>query len=309
MNVVSPVGGFAPRRDLALEGEHPRVVVADIAARPRVRARVIAVANEKGGVGKSTVAFHIAVALADSGHKVLAVDLDRRQQTLSRALQARTGTAQRLGVRLPLPRHLLLAQHSGSLLCQEIARAGWDCDYVVIDAAGHDSGIARRAIALADLLVTPVGCSSVDLDLIARFHPLNQRLTGPGCFALAVAELRNARAEAGLPGLDWLVLQNRARRDGSQHRESTDAALRRVAGRIGFRLGAGLSERVAYRELLPLGLTQLDLRRLPDLPRRNPVAAREVLALLDELDLEPIAAVAGPIPLLDAASAPQSALA
>ncbi len=304
MNVVSPIGGFAPRRDPAVDGEHPRVVVADIAARPRTRARVIAIANEKGGVGKSTVAFHLAVALADAGHKVLGVDLDRRQQTLSRALLARTGTAQRLGVRLPLPRHLLLQQHSGALLCQEIARAGWDCDYVVIDAAGHDSGIARRAIALADLLVTPVGCSSVDLDLIARFHPVSRRHTGPGCFTLAVAELRAARAEAGLPGLDWLVLHNRARRDGSQHREQTDAALRRVAGRLGFRLGAGLAERVAYRELLPLGLTQLDLRRLPDQPRRNPAAAREVLALLDELDLEPAGAVGAPgLPLAAPAEA------
>ncbi|MGH6785465.1 MAG: division plane positioning ATPase MipZ [Novosphingobium sp.] len=278
-----------------MDGEHPRVVVADIAARPRTRARVIAVANEKGGVGKSTIAFHLAVALADAGHKVLGVDLDRRQQTFSRALQARAGTSQRLGVRLPLPRHLLLQQHSGALLCQEIARAGWDCDVVVIDAAGHDSGIARRAVALADLLVTPVGASAVDLDLIARFHAIGQKFTGPGCFALAVAELRAARAEAGLPGLDWLVLHNRARRDGSQHRERADAALRRVAGRLGFRLSPGLAERVAYRELMPLGLTQLDLRRLPDLPRRNPAAARELLALLDELDLEPIGA--GGLPL------------
>ena len=94
-----------------------------------------------------SLAFHLAVALADTGHKVLAVDLDRRQQSLSRALMARGGTAKRLGVRLPLPRHLLLQQHSGAQLCQELARAGWDCDYVVIDAPGHDSPIARRAIA------------------------------------------------------------------------------------------------------------------------------------------------------------------
>ena len=192
MNVVTPIGEFAGRRDVAVDGEHPRVVVADIAARPRTNARVITVANEKGGVGKSTVAFHLAVALADCGHKVLAIDLDRRQQSLSRALIGRSGTAKRLGVRLPMPRHLLLQQPSGAQLCQEIARAGWDCDYVVIDAAGHDSPIARRAIALAELLVSPVNSSFVDLDLLGRFHPVSGKLLGPGCFAAMVSELRAA---------------------------------------------------------------------------------------------------------------------
>ena len=132
MNVVTSIGEFACRRDVAVDGEHPRVVVADITGRPRPPARIITVANEKGGVGKSTVAFHLAVALADTGHKVLALDLDRRQQSLSRAFTNRGGTAKRLGVRLPLPRHLLLQNQSGAGLCQELARAGWDCDFAAL---------------------------------------------------------------------------------------------------------------------------------------------------------------------------------
>ena len=288
MNVVTPIGEFAGRRDVAVDGEHPRVVVADIAARPRTNARIITVANEKGGVGKSTVAFHLAVALADCGHKVLAIDLDRRQQSLSRALIGRGGTAKRLGVRLPMPRHLLLQHPSGAQLCQEIARAGWDCDYVVIDAAGHDSPIARRAIALAELLVSPVNSSFVDLDLLGRFHPVNGRLLGAGCFAAMVAELRAARSDAGLPELDWLVLQNRKRRDTSHNQSKVDSALRRLAPRLDFRLGAGLSERVAYRELFALGLTHLDLRRIPDLARSTPIALSELDALLDDCEFDQI---------------------
>ena len=290
MNVVTPIGPFAVRRDVTVDGEHPRVVVADIASRPKTNARIITVANEKGGVGKTTVAFHLAVALADTGHKVLAIDLDRRQQSLTRALTNRDGTAKRLGVRLPLPRHLLLQQPSGAQLCQEVARAGWDCDYVVIDAAGHDSPIARRAIALADLLISPVNASFVDLDLLGRFHPVTNKLLGPGCFATMVSELREARAELGLPVLDWLVLQNRKRRDNSKNQDRVDAALRRLAPRLDFRLGAGLHERVAYRELFQLGLTHLDLRRIPDLARTKVGAAQEMTALLDDLDPEDTAA-------------------
>ena len=285
MNVVTPIGQFASRRDVAVDGEHPRVVVADVAGRPRGPAKIITVANEKGGVGKSTLAFHLAVALADTGHKVLAVDLDRRQQSLSRALLARGGTAKRLGARLPLPRHLLLQQHTGAHLCQELARAGWDCDYVVIDAAGHDSPIARRAIAMADMLVSPVNSSFVDLELLGRFHPVTHKLTGPGCFSAMVAELRAARAEAGMAPLDWLVLLNRKRRETSHNQGRIESALRRLSQRMEFRLGTGLHERVAYRELVLLGLTHLDLHRIPELGRIKAVAAGEVMQLLDDLDI------------------------
>src|SRR5258708_18579652 len=38
--------------------------------------RVIAVANQKGGVGKSTTTQNLGVALAERGHRVLLVDLD-----------------------------------------------------------------------------------------------------------------------------------------------------------------------------------------------------------------------------------------
>jgi len=49
----------------------------------------IVFANEKGGTGKSTTAVHTAVALAASGHRVAALDLDARQRTLTRYLETR----------------------------------------------------------------------------------------------------------------------------------------------------------------------------------------------------------------------------
>jgi len=40
------------------------------------RTRIIAVANQKGGTGKSTIAVNLAVAAGETGHRVLVVDVD-----------------------------------------------------------------------------------------------------------------------------------------------------------------------------------------------------------------------------------------
>ena len=61
----------------------------------------IVFANEKGGTGKSTTAVHAAIALAASGHRVGALDLDHRQRTMTRYLENRAATLVRLEEDLP----------------------------------------------------------------------------------------------------------------------------------------------------------------------------------------------------------------
>ena len=82
----------------------------------------IVFANEKGGTGKSTTAVHTAIALAASGHRVGALDLDSRQRTMTRYLENRDATMRRLDTQLPQAAYEVLQEHSEEALAAAIAR-------------------------------------------------------------------------------------------------------------------------------------------------------------------------------------------
>src|SRR4051794_30905519 len=95
-------------------------------------------ANEKGGTGKSTTAVHTAVALAASGHRVAALDLDSRQRTLTRYLENRAATIRRLETDLPQAAFEVLEDHSQAGLDAAIGRLAADADVIVVDTPGRD---------------------------------------------------------------------------------------------------------------------------------------------------------------------------
>ena len=74
----------------------------------RTDAHVIVIGNEKGGSGKSTTALHLAVYLLHQGHSVATIDVDSRQQTLTRYVRNRRSTAERSGRDVPMPKHVHL---------------------------------------------------------------------------------------------------------------------------------------------------------------------------------------------------------
>jgi chromosome partitioning protein len=232
-------------------------------------------ANEKGGTGKSTTAVHTAIALAASGHRVAALDLDQRQRTLARYLENRDATVRRLGKPLPCVAYEVLEQQDEAGLGAAIERLS-GADVIVIDTPGRDDPVARAAILRADTLVTPMNDSFVDLDLIGQVHPENFKVTKPSFYAELIWNSRTQRAKATGRSVDWVVLRNRLQHIDSHNLRRVGAALDELARRVGFRVIPGLGERVIYRELFPKGLTLLDLADLGEVGIAH-IAARQEL--------------------------------
>ena len=232
---------------------------------------VIVVGNEKGGAGKSTIAVHLATSLLHGGASVAVMDLDLRQSSMARFFANRHTwlTSQDQTLPEPLMRHpaedgVALAR-AGEIeqmgrFSEAFGRASEDAAFVIIDTPGGDSAMSRAAHARADLIVTPMNDSFVDFDVLGHVDPVTLDLQKPSIYSETVWEARKARALTGQrQALDWIVLRNRLASVEARNRKRVDERLAALAKRVGFRIGAGLRDRVIYRELFPFGLTVADL--------------------------------------------------
>ena len=237
---------------------------------------IIVFANEKGGTGKSTTAVHTAVALAASGRRVAALDLDTRQRTLGRYLDNRIAYAQRAGLELPLPVYETFDPAMGIEVDVQIDRLGEDADILVVDTPGRDDPHARAAMLRADTLVTPINDSFVDLDLIGEVDAETYKIRRPSFYAELVWRSRTQRAKTHNASVDWVVLRNRMQHIEARNMRRVGLALEELSRRVGFRIIPGLGERVIYRELFPKGLTLLDLAQIGEVGLSH-IAARQEL--------------------------------
>jgi chromosome partitioning protein len=246
-----------------------RVAPGNRSGRRRV-GHVIVVGNEKGGAGKSTLAVHLAIGCARCDLSVAAMDLDRRQRSFERYFENRARWAQANDTELPGPtfgfleRSMLPGRAEADAeetdrthaLIASLAEAH---DIVIVDAPGADTAASRAAHGCADTIVTPLNDSFVDFDLLAEVDPVTGAVGRPSVYAAMVWEARKAKAGAEKRGIDWIVVRNRLAALDARNKRRVGAALASLAGRVGFRVAPGLSERVIFREMFPAGLTLLDL--------------------------------------------------
>ena len=247
----------------------------------------IVFANEKGGTGKSTTAVHTAIALAASGHRVGALDLDSRQRTMTRYLENRDATMRRLDKELPQARlRSARGPERGRRSTRRSRGLPSDADVIVIDTPGRDDADRPRR--------DPQGRHAGHADERQLRRPRPDRPGPPRELQDHQAELlrradleqphrsaprRPARASTGSCCATASSTSNRT------ICSRVGAALDELARRVGFRVIPGLGERVIYRELFPKGLTLLDLQQLGEVGIGHITARQELREMIAGLGI------------------------
>lgn len=207
--------------------------------------RVIAVLNQKGGSGKTTIATHLARALQIGGAGVILIDSDPQGSARDWAAVHPDQPLTVVGMDRPaiIERDLKRLALAGGL------------DFVVVDGAPQAADLAASAIRAADVVLIPVQPSPYDIWATSD-----------------LVELVKQRIEISDGRLRAAFVVSRAIRGTLMAREVSDA----LAGYGLPVLETHIMQRVIYPRTAALGTTVLDAE-----PEGE--AAREILSMVAEV--------------------------
>lgn len=163
---------------------------------------ITVVGNLKGGSGKSTVAFNLAVWLAAHGERVNAFDLDP-QRTLTDVAEVRSDEGYT---------PLFSLHYGGADLIDELTSKAGE---VIVDVGTADMDAMKSALSVADRILIPVPPSQADIWSTQRFLSLISRVTAESnpqvCVFVNRADTHHSiresdEAEEALSGLEGVTL-------------------------------------------------------------------------------------------------------
>lgn len=128
---------------------------------------IILIANEKGGVGKTTISVNLAAMCRLAGKDVLLVDTDKQESANTWAAMRHENNIQ------------------PSITCvSKTGKVGYDLvnlrekyDVIVVDAGGRDSLEMRQALAVCDVCVIPIKPAQFDVWSLSRMAGLIGEVT------------------------------------------------------------------------------------------------------------------------------------
>lgn len=135
---------------------------------------IVTIGNVKGGVGKTTLAVNLAIALADASGDVLLIDGDEQGTALAFTELRTTARGQ--------PGYTAVALHGANIRTQVRLLAPKYSD-IVIDVGGRDTGSLRAALTVTEIVLIPVKPRSFDLwgadqtaELVREAREVNEAL-------------------------------------------------------------------------------------------------------------------------------------
>jgi chromosome partitioning protein len=213
---------------------------------------IIAVAQQKGGTGKTTIAAHLAVAFALRGRSVALLDVDP-QGSLGEWFEARERNLGEGGTGM----HFRTASGWGAR--REARNLARDHDIVVIDTPPKSDLEARPAIEVANLVAVPIQPTPVDL---WATEPTLAMIAKEGTTGLLVINRVSQRT---------LLTQEMV---SAIRALGCAAALTQLGNRVGFAASMGKGSTVL--EIEPTGKAALEMDALADeiLRAANPAMLR-----------------------------------
>ena len=116
---------------------------------------IIVVANSKGGVGKSTLAVHLAAWLHEQGHSVTLADCDTQHSSSEWAAEA-----------IPDVKAVRLTDADDIL--DRLPTLGQETDFVVADGPGSNTETSRALLLRGDLALVPCKASMLEVRALAQ---------------------------------------------------------------------------------------------------------------------------------------------
>ena len=163
--------------------------------------RIFALANQKGGVGKTTTAVNLAACLAEAGERTLVVDLDPQANATSGLGERANGTStgdlldgadlrrivrhtrfanldlvpakpELAGLAVELARHA----EGETYLAESLAPAREDYSFVFVDCPPSLGPLTVGALAAADQVIVPIQCEYYALEGLTQLLESIERL-------------------------------------------------------------------------------------------------------------------------------------
>lgn len=116
---------------------------------------IIAIANSKGGVGKSTIAVHLAAWLQQNGHRVTLADCDTQQSSSEWIREANPKVH---AIRLANPAEIL----------DELPSLAQETDYVIADGPGSQTETSQALLLRSDFAIVPCKASMLEVRALSK---------------------------------------------------------------------------------------------------------------------------------------------